>query len=290
MADYSFSQLESLWIGAGGPKLVAPIAAAIALAESSGNPQATNATDNGGTQTSWGLWQISNGTHNQPVANILNPQINAQQAVAKYTGAGNSFSPWGTYDTGIYKQYLPSGYVAPTSASVPASAGQSSATTGSDIQLTSFNPADILDPFQAVQDAAQSAGKAIASLVTNPGSVAEGLSTFAKDFNALASVLNAVMTDALWLFKPSHWVRIFCFWFGVGALLPGVWMLSKAGQGQGDATLALGIFLVVAAGCLLFLAFHSLPDDVTNIGDLLAYLSSEIRGNSPATTATINTA
>jgi hypothetical protein len=105
---YNYAQLEQLWINAGGPASVAPVAAAIAEAESSGNANATNATDNNGTQTSWGLWQISNGTHNQPVANILSPTVNAQQAVAKYQAA-NGFSPWGTYDSGAYTAFLSPG-------------------------------------------------------------------------------------------------------------------------------------------------------------------------------------
>ena len=106
MTVYSYAQLEQLWINNGGAPALAPVAAAIAEAESSGNSQATNPTDNKGTQTSWGLWQISNGTHDQPVPDILDPNVNAQQAVAKYKGAGNSWSPWGTYDTGAYRQYL----------------------------------------------------------------------------------------------------------------------------------------------------------------------------------------
>jgi hypothetical protein len=105
MATYSYAQLEQLWINNGGAKSLAPIAGAIALAESAGDNEATNPTDNNGTQTSWGLWQISNGTHAQPVPNILDPNVNAQQAVAKYNGAGG-WSPWGTYDSGAYKQYL----------------------------------------------------------------------------------------------------------------------------------------------------------------------------------------
>jgi Lysozyme like domain len=107
-SPYTYAQLEQLWINNGGSKATAPIAAAIALAESSGNPQAVNPTDNNGTQTSWGLWQISNGTHGQPVPNILDPNVNAQQAVAKYQGAGG-WSPWGTYDSGAYEAYLSPG-------------------------------------------------------------------------------------------------------------------------------------------------------------------------------------
>lgn len=105
--QYSFAQLEQLWINAGGPRSIAPVMAAIALAESSGNPNATNKTDNGGKQTSWGLWQISDGTHNMPVANILDPNVNAQQAVKKYHSQG--LTAWGTYASGAYRQYMKSG-------------------------------------------------------------------------------------------------------------------------------------------------------------------------------------
>lgn len=104
-ASYSYAQLEGLWIKNGGPRNVAPVAAAIALAESGGRPGALNPTDNNGTQTSVGLWQVSNGTHQYPQA-WLTPAGNAQEAVAKYKGAGNSFAPWGTYTSGAYAVWL----------------------------------------------------------------------------------------------------------------------------------------------------------------------------------------
>jgi len=124
---YSYAQLEQLWINAGGPRSDAPTAAAIALAESSGNPGAVNATDNNGTQTRWGLWQISNGTHAQPVPGILTPTVNAQQAVAKYKAAGNSFTPWGTYDSGAYKADLSPGTT--PDPNVPGAASATTTTT-----------------------------------------------------------------------------------------------------------------------------------------------------------------
>lgn len=293
MAKHSFSQLEQLWEQAGGPKAVAPIAAAIALAESSGDDQAINPTDNNGTQTSWGLWQISNGTHAMPVPNILNPQVNARQAVAKYHGAGGTFKPWGTYNSGAYLTYLKggaastaaSGAAAGTAAAAGGSSSTSSPSTG-EAQADTFNPANLakdLDPFQIFQASAQAAGNAIAHIITNPASLVTSVATLAKDFNALANLANAAFTSVMWLFKPSHWVRIFCFSFGLLFLLPGIWMLSKAGQGEGDISLALGILLVSVAGLLLFVAFHNLPDDVRNIQDLLGYVSSEVRSNSPAT-------
>jgi hypothetical protein len=107
MTVYSYGQLEQLWINAGGSKELAPLAAAIAEAESGGRSDAQNDNDSngqGGTQTSWGLWQISNGTHNQPVPGILSPGTNAQQAVTKYKASG--WAPWGTYTSGAYQAYL----------------------------------------------------------------------------------------------------------------------------------------------------------------------------------------
>lgn len=135
---YTYAQLEQLWINNGGPKAAAPIAAAVAMAESEGNAAATNPTDNNGTQTSWGLWQISNGTHGQPVPNILDPNVNAAQAVAKYKAEGNSFSPdWGTYDSGAYKKYV-SGSTTPDP-NVPAGGGVTlDSASGSDCLVGPF--------------------------------------------------------------------------------------------------------------------------------------------------------
>src|SRR5215469_3859368 len=53
---YSYSQLEGFWTGAGGSAITAPIAAAIAMAESGGS----NVIQQGQpySTTGWGLWQI----------------------------------------------------------------------------------------------------------------------------------------------------------------------------------------------------------------------------------------
>lgn len=83
---------------------------AIAMAESHGNINAINPTDNHGKQTSWGLFQISDGTHNEP-GNWNDPTTNIQMALAKIRGAQSlgrkPFSPWGTYNSGAYLQFLP---------------------------------------------------------------------------------------------------------------------------------------------------------------------------------------
>jgi hypothetical protein len=103
---FTYAQLQALWINAGGSQSTAPIAAAIAMAESSGCSAALNSKDNGGKQSSWGLWQISDGTHNQPVQGILTPTTNASAAVAKWRGAGGSFDDWGSYTSGSYRRFV----------------------------------------------------------------------------------------------------------------------------------------------------------------------------------------
>jgi hypothetical protein len=128
MTVYSYAQLESLWIDAGGPKALAPVAAAIGEAESGGNSDALNPNDNGGTQSSFGIWQISNGTHTPPSPSWANPAVNAQLAVGKWKGAGQSFSPWGTYDSGAYRAFL-SNSTSPDP-NVPGSATALAAQTG----------------------------------------------------------------------------------------------------------------------------------------------------------------
>lgn len=103
----SYARLEGYWIQAGGPKGVAPIAAAIALAESRGKVKAKNPKDTNGFP-SWGLWQINNG-NNTPPPGWDTPQGNAKLAVAKYNNAGHSFRPWGTYNSGAYRKFLKKG-------------------------------------------------------------------------------------------------------------------------------------------------------------------------------------
>jgi Lysozyme like domain len=78
------------------------IAVAIALAESSGNPEAVG--DNG---DSIGLWQIDTRFHPEYAnVDLTDPQTNANAAFAIYQQAGNSFTPWTTFNTGAYQQYM----------------------------------------------------------------------------------------------------------------------------------------------------------------------------------------
>lgn len=99
----TYQQLQQLWVQNGGNVAYAPLMAAIGLAESGGNPTSLNPTDNNGKQSSFGIWQISNGTHNPPSPNWSDPNVNAQLAVQKFNSQG--LGAWGTYTSGAYRKY-----------------------------------------------------------------------------------------------------------------------------------------------------------------------------------------
>lgn len=102
-SSYSFQQLEALWIQAGGPRYLAPIMAAIALAESSGKPRASHRNSNGSVDR--GLWQI-NSSHGYG-ATSFNPLANARQAVGVWHSQG--LGAWATYTNHSYVKYLGGG-------------------------------------------------------------------------------------------------------------------------------------------------------------------------------------
>lgn len=104
--SFSYLDLVSLAQSAGFAGADAYIAAAIALAESSGDPNAVGDLEltPGG---SIGLWQINLKAHPEYNAQELtNPQTNAAAAFAIYQQRGNSFLPWSTFKSGAYSKYL----------------------------------------------------------------------------------------------------------------------------------------------------------------------------------------
>lgn len=95
-APLTLTQLENAWVKAGGNAADAYTAARIAQLESGGVPNIVAATDSngqGGTQASWGLWQISTGLHTAPIG-WSSPATNAALAVAKFNAAGGFAGPW----------------------------------------------------------------------------------------------------------------------------------------------------------------------------------------------------
>jgi hypothetical protein len=102
-----FTDLVTLAQNAGFTGPNAYIAAAIALAESGGDPNVVgdkNITPGG----SVGLWQINLKFHPEFDPGMLtDPQYNAKAAFSVYFAAGSSFSPWTTFKTGAYSVYIP---------------------------------------------------------------------------------------------------------------------------------------------------------------------------------------
>lgn len=96
------AELVQLAHAAGIPNDELAIAVAIAMAESSGNPNAVDKDSNGTVDE--GLWQI-NSSHGF-TGNEFNPTTNAQ-SMAIVSNGGTNWTPWVTYNTGAYQQYLP---------------------------------------------------------------------------------------------------------------------------------------------------------------------------------------
>jgi hypothetical protein len=126
------------------------VAAAIAMAESSGNPQAFNPV---GRDHSLGLWQINQLAHKGQFGSdeqLKDPVTNAQAMAALFNRRGN-FNDWSTYTSGAYRKFLPGGdrYGAlrsaglaggddPTSPRQAAGGSPGSGSTGSSLPPTSF--------------------------------------------------------------------------------------------------------------------------------------------------------
>jgi hypothetical protein len=101
----SGAELTSLALNAGFSPGDAAIAAAVALAESGGNPAAVGDQGN-----SVGLWQINLPAHPEfRTWNLRDPQTNATAAFQVWQRAGGSFSPWTAFHSGAYQAYLGGG-------------------------------------------------------------------------------------------------------------------------------------------------------------------------------------
>jgi hypothetical protein len=90
------SGLEQLWDSAGGNPADAFIAAEIAMAESGGNQYATDHDADGSVDE--GYWQIN--TSNGALA-TYDAYGNARSAIT-LSGDGSDWSPWVTYQTGVF--------------------------------------------------------------------------------------------------------------------------------------------------------------------------------------------
>jgi hypothetical protein len=256
VAQFTYGQLESLWIQAGGSRALAPLMAAIALAESGGNSDARNPSG------ASGLWQILG---NPFPGNAFDPATNAKMAVAKYHEQG--LTAWETYTSGAYKRFM-RGNVAPAQAQTTAAVGggDSSALQQWFTWIPGF-------------------GIPLSFMAGNASSVGDVANAIAE----IGKVFSEVVTVTSWLFVPSHWIRIICFVLGVPAVLVGVTTMTVGARpipisaygvsteiSGGSIAPAIGIAEVTVGAVLLFIAFHNLPDEVRTFPELLGYMQGKV--------------
>lgn len=199
MAKYTYAQLEGLWIQAGGNKAFAPLAAAIAMAESAGNSSASNHNSNGSIDR--GLWQI-NSVHGS--LSTFDPLANAKAAV-KISSNGKNWHPWVTYNSGAYKKFL-KGNVPPGTVSV----GAGASTLG--IEETDAIPG--MDWLGKLPSTLTGAASGI-------GDIGTGLGHLATAFGTLEHWIAIIFT-------PGFWLRIGAFTAGMFFFLFSLYFLKGA--------------------------------------------------------------
>ena len=139
--QYSYAQLEGIWCQAGGSPTAAPIAAAVAMAESGGNTTATNQDSNGTVDR--GLWQINSVHGAQSTYDVMG---NARAAVA-ISNNGQNWAPWTTYNNGAYRQFVQTNVAADMSAPINATNAAANATLAAAYPGGGLDPLNYIDPW-----------------------------------------------------------------------------------------------------------------------------------------------
>jgi hypothetical protein len=206
---YSYAQLKALWIANGGSKTAADIAAAVALAESGGDPNATNHNTDGSTDR--GLWQI-NSVHGAQSTYDITGNVKAAVSIS---GNGSNWSPWVTYTTGAYRKFLSPGTAAGTA---PADSSGSSGSSGT--ELAGFNwvtsPLDTLGLGW------------VGNIITGTTGSFATIGDVAKSISGLTRSLSKFLELFALLFRPEFWLRVGAFLFGLLALGAGVYFLKES--------------------------------------------------------------
>ena len=151
MSTYNNSDLQALWIANGGSPQGASIAAAIALAESNGNSAALNNNPSTGDY-SVGLWQVNyfgslftprTAAYGSPAALLIDPNAQAKAAIS-ISGNGTNWTPWSTYNSGAYKNFLNAATGGVASSGPTANIGS--------LDSLSSNPAALFSPALTTSD------------------------------------------------------------------------------------------------------------------------------------------
>lgn len=203
-ATLTLPQIIALWLKAGGSITTAPMAAARAMAESSGQVAVTSSNPDGGTNV--GVWQLDTrgvgAGHTQ--AELEDPLTNAQITV-QATRDGADWSEWADN----WQQFIGSA----TSATRQFQASGASHPGG----IIGFAD-EVLAGWEDIgRDATGAAGGVAANLLSLPSQV-----------TGFFSALEAPVQGLMWLVNPANWVRILAGMFGFLLLGAGLIALGKA--------------------------------------------------------------
>lgn len=118
MGNLKLADLRDIARGVGVPETMIDTAAAVAMAESSGNPSAANVVTSPAPgnlpERSFGLWQINALAHPSfDEAKLLDPDYNAR-AMFMVSSGGLNWKPWSTFNAPLsnprsYLHWMPGG-------------------------------------------------------------------------------------------------------------------------------------------------------------------------------------
>lgn len=194
MAPLSDGQLASVARYGGFSLEESKVAVAIMLAESGGDPAAVNRNRNGSIDR--GVFQINSIHGAKFPGNLHDPLYNATAARAIFLDA-KGWSPWSTYKSGAYKQFLDRGRAA-----------------------FDFGPKGILHGENPADAIRRAAGMTVDDIVDEGGVLNEAVDATAGPLGAIGDLASA-------LSDPEWWKRV-----GVGAagvafiVVAGIWVLK----------------------------------------------------------------
>lgn len=205
MARLNEFQIAGYALAAGFPANEIATATAVALAESGGDPGATNHNTNGSYD--YGLFQIN--TVHGPLLNQgdkFNPLDNAKMALTVFKGAGNKWTPWSVYKSGVYRAQLLKGTAGAAKPEMPGATG--------------WQPPLVSPEGEPLTDAQGN--------VPIPSSPLDGvLSSLGTAVTTLQTLTTTISTAITTLLSGGFWLRIGAF--VVGSLLIAVSLMKLTG-------------------------------------------------------------
>jgi hypothetical protein len=148
----------------------------------------------------------------------------------------------------------------------------------------------------------------VASVFTGTGITPSDISSAATAISPFSGIADAIAGFAApfvdigekldWLFVPSHWIRILAGVGGSVLLLGGLYAMTHVGAHVGGGVSVYGVsiptptfnlpvaIIMTGAGAVgLFIAFHNVPSNVTNLPQFLGWIAGNIRNQGTTGTA-----